>query len=175
MVLKLELDKKRTGIESKFYDFSKSTTEENGYVLYDMEYVSGSSTLRVFIMDAKTNTADIDDCVKVTRAMNPFFEEEEGNWIPNDIVLEVSSPGMYRSLKTKEHFELAKDQRVQIFITGKLDESLTKDFSKAIQKGNTFVGLLKEINEENIILEIDGLSLPITFEQMKKANLEPKV
>jgi ribosome maturation factor RimP len=175
VVFKLELDKKRTGIESKFYEISKSTTEENGFVLYDMEYISGSSTLRVFIMNKETKTADIDECVKVTRAMNPFFEEEEGNWIPEDIVLEVSSPGMYRSLKTKEHFDLALSQRVQIFITGKLEDDLTSEATKAIQKANSFIGILNEVNEQNIILEIDGLSLPITFEQMKKANLEPKV
>lgn len=182
----MELNKKRTGIEEKFFNMCTEVVGENGFSLYDMEYISGSSTLRVYIMNEETKTADIDDCVKVTRAMNPFFEEEselDVQWIPNDIVLEVSSPGMFRGLKTRKHFELAKGERIQCSITGKLPveivESAPKSLGKLIKKGNGFIGILKEISEENIILELDSeidrFELQLSFDQLKKANLEPKI
>jgi ribosome maturation factor RimP len=174
----VDLVKVRTGIEGKFFDMSSDVVKENGFVLYDMEYIAGSSTLRVYIMNIETKTADIDDCVKVTRAMNPFFEEEselDVQWIPSDIVLEVSSPGMFRSIKTKEHFELALNERVQCSISGKLEDALIVDAPKAVKKGNGFVGILKEVKEDKIILDIDGFQLPLTFDQIKKANLEPEV
>lgn len=174
----MELVKKRTGIEAKFFEICSSVVQENEFILYDMEYISASSTLRVFIMNEETKTADIDECVKVTRAMNPFFDEEAESaqpWIPNDIVLEVSSPGMFRALKSIEHFELAMNQRIQCSITGKLDESLIQEAPKSVKKGSALIGKLIKIEENNIILEIDGFNLPLTFDQLKKVNLEPEV
>lgn len=174
----MDLVKSRTGVEEKFFNMSTDVVKENGFILYDMEYVSGSSTLRVYIMNEETKTADIDECVKVTRAMNPFFDEEselDVQWIPSDIVLEVSSPGMFRSLKTRRHFEFALNQRVQCSISGKLDEALTLNAPKAVKRGNGFIGMLKEIKEKEIILDIEGFQLPLTFDQIKKANLEPEV
>ena len=174
----VDLVKKRTGIEEKFFKIADKVVRENGFDLYDMQYVSGSSTLMVFIMNQETKTADIDECVRVTRAMNPFFEEEEAsdiNWIPNDIVLEVSSPGMYRSLKTLKHFELVVGDRINCLIQGKLDEELLADAPKVIKKSSSFIGVLKEVKEKNILIDINGFELCLTFEQMKKANLEPEL
>ncbi len=168
----MELVKNRTGVEEKFYKIVEKVVDENQYQLYDFEYISGSSTLRVFIMDKETQTAVIEDCIKVDRAMSPYFEEE---WVPNDVVLEVSSPGMYRSLKTLAHFELALNKRIACSIRGKLDEQLVEGAPKSVKKGNAFIGILKNINEENIIIDIDGFELALTFEQMKKANLEPEL
>lgn len=157
---------------------SKDVVESLSYQLYDLEYITGSSTLRVYIMNPETKTADLDDCVKITRAMNPFFEEEaesEHQWIPNDIVLEVSSPGIDRSLKTMEHFEWAIGETIYCKITGKLDEALVEEAPKSIKKANTFKGLLKEVSKENIVLEVDGFVFPLSYEQIKKANIEPEI
>ena len=70
--LKLELEIKRSNLEQKFFDLTEKIVKENSYALYDVEYLSGSSTLRVFIMDPKTKTAVIEDCIKVDRAFDPY-------------------------------------------------------------------------------------------------------
>jgi len=166
----MEFNKVRTGIEKKFFTQCSEVVIENGYVLYDLEYISGSSTLRLYIMDEKTKTAVIEDCVKVDRALTPVFEEE---WVPDDIVLEVSSPGVYRSLKTLDHFELALNENISVVISGNLDEEILKDAPRAVKNGKDFKGILKEVTEEYIILDINGFELKLTVAQLKRASLEP--
>lgn len=168
----MELFKKRTGLEEKFYQACETVTVEHDYVIYDMDYIQGSSTVRLFIMNPETKTAVIEDCIKVDRGLSPFFEED---WVPEDVVLEVSSPGVYRTLKTKENFEAVVGDLINCTISGSLNEELVKDAPKAIQNEKSFRGILKEFNEEKILLEIDGFELPLTIEQIKKANLDPEL
>ena len=99
----MELTKNLSQTEQKYTELAMKIVAECDLELYDLEFVQGSSTLRVFIRDPKTNTAEIDDCVKVDRAFSPYCEDLE--WIPDNFILEVSSPGVYRSLKRLDHFE----------------------------------------------------------------------
>ena len=169
----MDLERKRTGVELKFYELTKLIVAENGYELYDVDYISGSSTLRVFIMDPKTNSALIEDCVKVDRAYNPYCETEE--WIPDDFILEVSSPGVYRVLKTREHFEMALNESIEVAISGKLTSEQAAGLSKQDASKTKLRGKLLAVNEENISIEYAGKELSIGFKQMKKANLDPDI
>lgn len=165
----MDLNKVRTGVEEKFYNICQEVVKTEGYVLYEMEYISASSTLSVYIMNADTKTAIIEDCVKVDRAMSPYFEE---SWIPEDIVLEVSSPGVYRKIKTLEHFIAAIEERVTVSISGKI-EIEDAEMPKEIKNETSFSGILKSANEENIILDINGYKLKLDIAQLKRAQLDP--
>lgn len=167
----LELEKKRTGVEHKLYELTTKIVDSFDYVLYDLEYVSGSSTLRVFIMDPETKTAVIEDCVKVDRAFDEYVEVED--WIPNDFVLEVSSPGMYRKLKTLEHFEMAKGQIILASITGKLSEEQAAELSKSLKSQSQFRGTLLEMSKDKILIETTDAKIELSFSQIKKASLDP--
>lgn len=167
----MELIKKRSGIELKLYELTKDIVSDNGYELYDVDYVPGSSTLRVFIMDAETKTAVIEDCIKVDRAFSPYCDEE--TWIPSDFVLEVSSPGVYRALKAYEHFVDAVDSIILCSITGNLDDEEKEKLSKADKNNKKFRGVLLAVNEKEIIIDLNGNELKLTFEQLKKASLDP--
>ena len=169
----MDFNKKRTGIEQKFFELTSTIVSDNGYVLYDMEYVAGSSTLRVFIMDPETQSAIIEDCVKVDRAFTPYCEDEAYNWIPDDFMLEVSSPGMYRSLKTMAHFESALSKTISINLIGKLNEEQAANLSTKLKKANKFRGELKAVNEKEIQINIDSVDVHVGFEQIKRANLDP--
>lgn len=168
----MELIRKRTGLEEKFFAICEAVTKELGYAIYDMDYIQGSSTVRLFIMNPETKTAVIEDCIKVDRATTEYFEED---WVPEDIVLEVSSPGVYRSLKTRENFEAAVGDIISCTITGSLEAEFLEGAPKSVKNGKAFRGILKEFNEEKILLEIDGFNLEISIEQIKKANLDPEL
>ncbi|MBG60232.1 MAG: hypothetical protein CME67_05995 [Halobacteriovoraceae bacterium] len=157
-----------SAMEKKFLDMSLKVTEETGYYLYDMEYIKGSKTLRVYIADKETGSALIEDCVKVDRAFTDHVEAAD--WVPEDFVLEVSSPGVYRKLKTEEHFESAIDEIIFIETNEPLDiEGLTKK-GKGVKK---FRALLKNILEEKLILDADGTQFELELSKIKKANLDP--
>lgn len=167
----MELERKRTGVELKLYELTKNIVKENELELYDAEYVSGSSTLRVFVMDPATNSAVIEDCIKVDRAFNPYCETEE--WIPNDFVLEVSSPGVYRSLKTLKHFEAVVGDTITCTISGNLTLDQSENLGKGLKNSKKFRGILIDVNEKEINIDLQGTNLNLAFEQIKKASLDP--
>lgn len=168
----MELVKRRSGLEEKFYNLVTEVIPTTGLELYEMTYNPSNATLVVFIVDPETNTAVIEDCVKVDRAFSEPFEEL--SWIPENIRLEVSSPGMYRRLYCLAHFEKALDSRVSVNISNKatLDESLPK----RILSMNPLVGELVEVKEDKeIVLNIEDSQVTVSFADIKKANLEPEL
>ena len=147
---------------------SLKVAEETGYDLYDMEYIKGSKTLRVYIADKETGSALIEDCVKVDRAFTDHVEAAD--WVPEDFVLEVSSPGVYRKLKTEDHFESAVEELVFIETNTPVEiEGVTKK-GKGTKK---FRALLKNIVDKKLILDADGTQFELELSQVKKANLDP--
>jgi ribosome maturation factor RimP len=168
----MEIDKVKVGIEERFYPLCVQAAESVGLELYDMEYISGSSTLRVFVVDPKTNSAVIEDCVAVDRALSPYFEED---WIPDDIVLEVSSPGVYRNLKTPKHFEKVVGDFVLIQLVQALTEKVDPALPKKLLNSKKIRAKLVNVVNDKIKLDVDGYELEFAFDQIKKASLDPEV
>ena len=169
----MELVKTRTGIEEKFYNLCMEVVPANDFELYDMEYIQSSSTLRIYIMDTSTSTAVIEDCVKVDRALSPYFEES--NWIPNDITLEVSSPGIYRPLKVLKHFEAAIDKTILVAVDEEFDSSKIDSMPESLIESKEFRGKLISIDNNKIKMDIDGFLFEIGFNQLQKASLDPEL
>ncbi|MCB9091043.1 MAG: hypothetical protein H6621_11630 [Halobacteriovoraceae bacterium] len=175
------MEVKRTGLEQKFFELCYPVVAELNYTLYDMDYLNGQKLLRLFIMDDKTQTAVIEDCVKVDRELTPFFENNE--WIPEDIVLEVSSPGLYRKLRTLQHFEWSIGERIAVKYRGELEltEELKKE--KAL-KNKVLVGEVKEIQPQGdgnfeIIFDVElknnNAVININSQQIVSAHWEPQL
>jgi ribosome maturation factor RimP len=167
MVLKEE----RTGIEKKFFEVCAPLCEELGYEIYDLDYIKGSYTLRIFILNPETGTALIEDCSNVDRSMTPIVEEAE--WMPKELVLEVSSPGMFRHLNTVDHFLMSLDKEIQISLKKRLTIENYPTLPKALKGERKFVGKLNRATETAITITAFDFELEINYEDIKKANLEP--
>ena len=78
-------------------------TQKHGFELVDVEYVkeAGSWYLRVYI--DKEGGVTIDDCQNVSRAFNEILDRE--NYIDDQYIFEVSSPGLTRPLKKEKDYE----------------------------------------------------------------------
>lgn len=158
----------------KFNEQAEKICKDLGYILYDIEYLHQMKMLRLYIMDPNTNTAVIDDCVKVDHAFSPFMDETA--WVPEEIVLEVSSPGLYRSLKTSKHFELALNTPITLSLKKNLGEIFPGEFDKKISKLKKVTAVLKEYTDEAVTVEFnEDLDIKINHNDIKKANLEPEV
>lgn len=159
-------------IEKKFSEKAKQICNELGYVLYDLSYAPASKTLRVFIMNPETQTALIEDCVAVDRAFSPYMEEE--SWIPEEIILEVSSPGVYRHLANPEQFSWAKGQPAFIYLKKSLGELFPEDFSGREAKSKKFTAVVEDVDLESVTLNYnEDISFKLKYIEIKKANLEP--
>ena len=94
--------KKKGNVAQRVWDLSAPLAKELGLTLWDVQFVKEGAEwfLRVFI--DKEGGVSIDDCVDMTHALSPALDREDP--IPQEYMLEVSSPGLERRLSRPEHF-----------------------------------------------------------------------
>ena len=97
---------KREEYEMKTEKLLLPIMEENNFELYDVEFVkeAGNFYLRAFI--DKEGGININDCELVSRRLSDLLDEKD--FIPDAYILEVSSPGLGRTLKKDKHLSVKK-------------------------------------------------------------------
>lgn len=161
------LGPKKSELENKLEELSIGVTKDLGFMLYHLEYVPRSSILRLFVCHPKTLACTIEDCVKVDDALTPFLVDAD--WLPEEFSLEVSSPGVYRKIKTLEHFVLAQNQMIKVKVRFKDTEENSSPKSKIYR------GILKEIRENGILIMADEKAGEVSFklENVIEGNVDP--
>lgn len=144
---------RRETYETRTEELLLPITERFGVEIYDVEYVKEGSDwyLRVYI--DKEAGVNIVDCENVSRALSE--ELDRVDFISDAYILEVSSPGLGRTLKKEKHFlkSIGKEVELRTY--------------RPIEKCKEFVGILEEYQEGNVTIEIDGTSK--TFEKAEIA------
>lgn len=99
--------------------------ENFGVRVWDVRFLKEGAEwyLRIFI--DKDGGVDINDCENVSRAIDPILDEKD--FISQNYILEVSSPGLERELTRDEHFKeyVGKDIKVRLI---RPIEGLGKEF-----------------------------------------------
>lgn len=133
------------------------TLKKNNLKLWDVVFKKEGSDwfLRVFI-DADDRPISTDDCEKVSRELEVILDKEDP--IDQSYYLEVSSSGIDRVLKKKEHFDkyIGHDIEVKLF--------------KDINGQKDFIGKLISFDEDIIKIETDKRI--IEFEISKTAYVK---
>lgn len=129
---------KREIYEGKTEALLKPIADANGVEIYDVEYVKEGSDyyLRAFI--DKPEGVNIIDCETVSRALSEALDRED--FIPEAYILEVSSPGLGRTLKKEKHLEKSIGKQVEIKLF------------KPIDKCKEFAGILHSFDSESITI-----------------------
>lgn len=86
--------------------------DQLGYLLWNVEYVKEGADMILRITIDKPEGIGIDDCERMTRAIDPLLDEADP--IEESYLLEVSSPGIERELSRPEHFEACKGEEVEL-------------------------------------------------------------
>ena len=160
----------REGLEKRFFDLCLKVVTDCGYKLYDLEWHPGSGELRLFIMDPKTGSAIIDDCAKIDRELSPYIENE--TWMPENLVLEVSSPGLFRNLTNAEHFKMIEGQEALVTLFKNISEEQCPELPRAFRHNMKPKVKIIEAFEKMVKVEIKDVRFDLPYEQIKKANLE---
>ena len=107
--------------------------EANGVSIYDIEYVKEGSDhyLRAYI--DKPEGVNIQDCENVSRRLSDELDRED--FIPEAYILEVSSPGLGRTLKKDKHLRASVGQDVEIRLFKPVDKR--RDFSGVLEGFDT--------------------------------------
>ena len=119
--------------------------------------------LRVFI-DRRTRDVErgitVEDCARVSHTVSEVLEVDDP--IKGHYTLEVSSPGFDRILRKREHFERFMGERILAEL-------------KLPHNGRRrFVGLLKAMTGDSIVVDGDGQDHNLPFERIQKARLRPE-
>ena len=133
---------KKEDYESRAEALILPILEENGFSLYDSEFVkeAGSYYLRIYI--DKPGGITIDDCELVSRAFNTKLDEED--FIEEAYIMEISSPGLGRQLKKDRHFEKSLGEEVDVKLFKKGDY------------GKEFTGILESYDKENVSIRLES-------------------
>ena len=139
--------------------------EALGFELVDIEFAreGQGGVLRIFIdlrAPDSSKSVTVDDCARVSHAVSQVLETQDP--IKGHYTLEVSSPGFDRILRTRAHFERFVGER--IFAELKLP----------IDGRRRFVGVLKSIGDDSILMEVDGKAHALPLERIQKARLRPE-
>ena len=132
------MSKGRT-IETRTEEVLAPIAEANGVEIYDVEYVKEGSDwyLRAYI--DKPEGVNILDCENVSRALSDKLDEED--FIDDAYILEVSSPGLGRTLKKDKHLEKSLGEEVELRLY------------KPKDKQKEFAGILKAFDENSVTIE----------------------
>lgn len=134
---------KREIYEEKTEKLLAPIAEANGVEIYDVEYVKEGSDFYLRAYIDKQEGVNIIDCENVSRALSDALDKED--FIPDAYILEVSSPGLGRTLKKDKHLAKSIGQEVEIKLF------------KPIDKCKEFAGVLDSFDGESItILEGDA-------------------
>lgn len=138
----------------------KPFAEELNYEIYHIEYVkeNGDYYLRIYI--DKDGGITLNDCEALSRRISDAMDEKDP--IKDPYYLEVSSPGLNRGLYCDEHFRRFIGREVLI------------KFVKAIDGTKNVKGILKEVNDESIVVESDSL-ITISKDNIKFANIDGEI
>ncbi len=140
-------------ITEKVAALAKPVVEEEGCMLWDVEYVREAGTwyLRIFI--DKAGGLGIDDCERISRRLDPMLDEADP--IPDSYVFEVGSAGAERELKRPSDFEQFLGSEVEVRLYQPMNGT------------KAFVGTLKEFDDGDVTIE-SGRS-NIRFEKSRVA------
>ena len=136
-----------------------------GYQLWELEYHprSGGGLLRLYIDSAEGSSSEgsitLDDCERVSHVVSETLDEADP--IPSHYTLEVSSPGLDRVLRTREHFERFAGERVKL------------EMMQPIEGRKRFAGRLLGVGERDITLELESGRISLPIDDIHRARLAP--
>ena len=139
----------------------RPVAEELNYEIYHIEFVreNGEDYLRIYI-DKDGGGITLSDCEAVSRRVSGIMDEVDP--IKDPYFLEVSSPGLNRGLFTENHYNRQIGKEIQVKL------------NKALDGKKNIKGILKEVNEDSIVLESENL-ITIPKDKIKAANLEGEI
>ena len=132
---------KGKAVENRTEELLAPIAEENGVEIYDVEYLKEGSDwyLRAYI--DKPEGVNIQDCENVSRALSDKLDEVD--FIDDAYMLEVSSPGLGRTLKKDKHLEKSLGEEVELRLY------------KPRDKQKEFTGILKSFDADSVIIETE--------------------
>ena len=138
------------------YKLLEPTLAGMGYELVEIEQMAHGKLMRVYV--DKPDGITVDDCVLISNHLSQLFAVEDIDYSR----LEISSPGLDRLLRKPSDFIRFVGEKVKLKLC------------VAMQGQRNFVGILREVNDGVLKLEVEELIFDIELGNVEKARLVPE-
>ncbi|MCP3874933.1 MAG: ribosome maturation factor RimP [Desulfobacteraceae bacterium] len=141
----------------KIKEVAQPLCQGENFDLVHLEYVNSGRENIVRLFLDKPGGIKLDDCVYISRQLGDLIDiqiEDIGSYR-----LEVSSPGLNRPLNKKEDFHRFKGERVKI------------ETNELVENKKKFTGILELINDDSVVISVDGKKVEISDHLIRKARL----
>lgn len=135
----------------------ETTLNGMGYELVEVEQLAHNKLIRIFV--DKEGGITIDDCVAISNHLSRLLAVENIDYGR----LEVSSPGLDRPLRKVKDFLRFQGEVIKVKLRIPLDGQ------------RNFVGVLKEVDDGIIRIEVEGKLLDLELSNLGKVRLVPKL
>ena len=126
-------------IEENISQLVKASVEKLGYELYDVEYRKQGKDYYITIYIDSENGITLEDCEKTSNELDEILDKAD--LIKEQYFLEISSPGLERTIRTDEHLQKAIGKEIEITLYTKIDNK------------KQYIGVLKAYNENSITIQ----------------------
>ncbi len=128
-----------------------------GFVIFLTNfYYQGKTKVVRLLIDKPSGGISIKECSEVNRKLNEFLDQEFGP--EGDFSVEVSSPGMDWPLREKKDFQRVILKNIRI------------ELNQADTAKNELSGMLREVRDDSLILDVGNESLEIRFDNISRAR-----
>jgi len=146
-------------VQQQLQTLIQGTVESLGYELWGYEFRSqpGGPLLCVFV--EKDTGVLVDDCSRINRQLRAVLEVETS--MGDQLTLEISSPGIERSLYRLSHYQRYLGEKIKLRL------------ARARDNCRNFNGVIEDIDEESqaIVLSTEQETLKIALSEIEKARL----
>jgi ribosome maturation factor RimP len=154
----MDLSQEKTGFINLISQVAGDLCQGEGLELVHAEAVTWNrqTIIRIYA-DKPGGGITLDDCAGISRQLGHLLDVH----LPDlgAYRLEVSSPGPCRPLKKKQDFHRFQGSRVKV------------ETRASVQGKKKFTGVLEQIDEDAVIIVVDGERVKIPDLQISKANL----
>jgi ribosome maturation factor RimP len=131
--------------------------QELGFELVDVDFLTdrGRRVLRIYV-DTRDGIT-LDECAEVSREVGSLIDLED--LIPEQYVLEVSSPGLNRPLRKEKDFIAAMGRKVKVKMI------------KPLEGRRNFTGMLENFDNGIITLQMENNKVVLPVAEIERANI----
>ena len=142
--------KRQGSIAQKVWEIALPVADALEYILWDVEFVKEGADKYLRITIDHPEGITIEDCERFHRAIDPVLDETDP--IQQAYILEVSSPGIERELKNRDHVQMCLGDLVEIRL-------YSAQHGAKVHRG-TLVGMTEagnvQIEQNETLLEFDA-------------------
>ncbi|MCM8795758.1 MAG: ribosome maturation factor RimP [Candidatus Omnitrophica bacterium] len=131
--------------------------ETQGIELVELIYrYEGKDLVLRILVDKPEGGITLDECVRLNNAIGLILDEK--GILEERYILEVSSPGLDRPLRTKKDFLRCLNRKVRFFLTESINGKMELE------------GIIKKVEENAVYVDVEGQILEISFIKMNLAK-----